>query len=364
MGAVAAPQAVPSATGRTAVVGAAVPAADDKEDLERKKRTRRLVILLVLLLVALAIIAFFLLRSVLGGDVTVPDVVGQTTAQATQSLQKQNLSVGATHTVINTTVQSGNVISTSPKAGASVAKNSAVDLTVSAGPPVSVPSVVTQQLAQAEQLLTAAGLGYNPRFVSSNKAVGTVLTQDPAAQAKVKAGTKVQLTVSGNQTSVLVPSVIGQTTTSAAATLTKDNLNVGNQTNGCSGQVSNGLVQAQNPAPGATVQPNDSVNLVVSNCVRVPGVVGQSSNQAQSSISGAGLSPNVTTDSTCANGATAGTVDAQNPGPGGLAGPGTTVNLSVCQPVTTTSSPPSTTSSTTTSTTSSTQTTSHLRRRP
>jgi eukaryotic-like serine/threonine-protein kinase len=362
MGAVAATQVVPSATGRTMAVGAPVPTPDDKEDLERKKRTRRLVLILVALLVALAIIAFFLLRSVLGGDVTVPNVVGQTTSQATQSLQRENLSVGATHTVISTTVQSGNVISTKPAAGASVAKNSAVDLTVSAGPPVNVPSVVSQQLAQAEQLLTAAGLGYDPRFVSSNKAVGTVLTQDPAAQAKVKSGTKVQLTVSGNQTSVSVPSVLGQSPTSAASTLTKDNLNVGNQTNGCSGQYSNGLVQSQNPAPGATVQPNAPVNLVVSNCVRVPGVVGQSSGAAQSAISGAGLSPNVTTDSGCPNGASPGTVDNQSPGPSALAGPGTTVNLSVCQPVTTTSSPPSTTSSTTTSTTSTTQT-SHLRRR-
>ncbi len=93
-------------------------------------------ILLVALLVALAVIAFFLLRSVFGGNVTVPDVVGQTVSQATQTLQNDHLTVGTTSTVVTNTVTSGVVITTDPKAAASVAKNSAVNLVVSAGPPV------------------------------------------------------------------------------------------------------------------------------------------------------------------------------------------------------------------------------------
>ena len=66
------------------------------EDLERQKRTRSLIILLVVLLVALAVIAFFLLRSVglFGGNVTVPNVVGQTSRAATQTLQNDHLTVG------------------------------------------------------------------------------------------------------------------------------------------------------------------------------------------------------------------------------------------------------------------------------
>jgi eukaryotic-like serine/threonine-protein kinase len=363
MAAVGATRVVPATSTRTMAVGAPVPSPTNQEELERKKRTRRLVILLIVLLVALAIIAFFLLRSVVSGSVTVPDVAGQTVSQATKTLQDDNLTVGNTDTAISATVRSGVVLSTRPDSGASVSKNSAVDLVVSAGPPVSIPSVVGQQLAQAEQLLTAAGLAYDPHFVSSNKAVGTVLTQSPGATQKVKSGTKVELTVSGNQTSVSVPSVIGQSATSAAATLTKNNLNVGNQTSGCSGQFSSGVVSSQTPAPGATVQPNDSVNLVVSNCVRVPGVVGQSSGAAQSAITNQGLAANVTTDSTCAGGATPGNVDAQSPGSGALVGPGAAVSLSVCQPATTTTTTTTPTSSTTSSSSSTTTTFTHVRRR-
>ena len=96
MSAVGATQAVAAATGRTMAVPAGAGATPAGEELERKKRTRRLIILLVLLLVALGIIAFFLLRSVLGGNVTVPNVVGSAAGVATQTLQNDNLTVGTT----------------------------------------------------------------------------------------------------------------------------------------------------------------------------------------------------------------------------------------------------------------------------
>ncbi len=344
---IGATQAVPALTGQTVAIGA--PSPTNREELERKKRTRRLVILLVALLVALGIIAFFLLRSVLGGNVSVPDVAGQTVSQATQTLENDHLTVGTTNTATSNTVRSGVVIFTYPKAAASVAKNSAVDLIVSAGPPVSVPSVTGQQLTPATQLISDAGLSYTVKYVTSDKPIGTVLAQFPAAGDKVKSSTKVLLTVSGTQTSVTVPSVLGQTPASAGSTLRGAGLNVGTQTNGCSGQYGSGVVSSQNPGPNATAQPNSAVNLVISNCVTVPGVVGQSSTSAQSAISGAGLVANTTTDTTCANGATAGTVDNQSPGSGQLLASGGTVNISVCQPATTTTS--STTSTTTTSTT-------------
>ena len=78
MTAVGATQVVATTTGRTMAIPVdGRPPPPSREDLERKKRTRRLVILLVVLLVALGVIAFFLLRVVLGGNVTVPERGGQ-----------------------------------------------------------------------------------------------------------------------------------------------------------------------------------------------------------------------------------------------------------------------------------------------
>jgi len=365
--AVGATQAVPVATGRTmAVPIEGRPPLASREDLERQKRTRRLVILLVVLLAALGVIAFFLLRSVFGGNVTVPDVVGETSSVATQTLQNDHLTVG--HSTFRTSSSAkGLVLSTDPKSGASVSKNSAVDLVISDGPnvpTVQVPTVTNEQLAPAIQKLTAANLSYAVKYVTSNQPIGTVLNQDPAGGSTVKATVKVQLTVSGTQTSVSVPSVLGQSPASAGSILSHAGLNVGNQTNACSSQFPTaGVVSSQNPAVGASVPPNTSVNLVVStgSCASVPGVVGQSASAAQTAITGAGLVANTTYDSTCTNGAQPGNVDSQNPAANTQVTSGSTVNISVCQSATsTTTSTTTTPSSTTTSSTTATPT-SHLR---
>ena len=132
--------------------------------------------MLVVLLVALAVIAFFLLRSVgaFGSNVTVPDVVGLTAGQATQTLHNDHLTVGSS-TVQTSNTTKGDVLSTDPKAGASVSKNSAVNLVVSGGPnipTVVVPTVTGKQLTQAIVLLQGAGIGYTVHNVTSNQPVG------------------------------------------------------------------------------------------------------------------------------------------------------------------------------------------------
>ena len=360
MAAVGATQAVPVTTGRTmAVPTEGRPPFASREDLERQKRTRRLIILLVVLLVALGVIAFFLLRSVFGGNVTVPNVVGGTQASATQTLKNDNLTVG-TATFRTSSQARGIVLSTDPKAGASVSKNSAVDLVVSEGPnipTVTVPPVTGKQLTAAISAIQGAGLTYKVTDVTSTQPVGTVINQSPAAGTKIKANVPVVLTVSNAQSSVSVPSVLGQSPASAGATLRGAGLSVGSESNACSNQYGQGVVSSQTPGVGATEPPNTPVNLVVStgNCATVPGVVGQSVGAAQTAISGAGLVANTTYDTTCANGAQPGNVDSQTPAQGTQVASGTTVNISVCQSATTTTTtttPTSTTTSTTAAPTS------------
>jgi beta-lactam-binding protein with PASTA domain len=181
-----------------------------------------------------------------------------------------------------------------------------------------------------------------------------VLSQNPAGGTKIPETQKVVLTVSGTQTSVSVPSVVGQSPARAGSILQQAGLSVGSQTtaSACSTQAS-GSVSSQNPAAGASEPPNTPINLVVSNgtCVSAPGVVGQSQSAATSAITGAGLVANTTFDSACPNGAQPGNVDSQNPAANAQVFNGSTVNISVCQAATTT------TTTTTTTTPSSTTTT-------
>ncbi len=327
-----------------------------QDDAERKKRNKRLVIILVVLLVALGIIAYFLLSSLLTSKVDVPAVVGETQSVAVQTLKNDGLAVGTISFQTNAKTK-GLVLSQDPTAGTSVGKDSTVDLVVSNGPNipiVTVPSVTGQQLTAAIPLISAQGLNYSVKDITSPKPVGTVISQTPAGGTKVKQNVPVVLTVSGTQSEIPVPSVLGQTPLAAGSQLTHAGLSVGTQTSACSSQFQTGLVSQQNPAGGVTVQPNTPVNIVVSSgsCVSVPGVIGQGANAAQNAISGAGLVPNTTFDTACANGAQPGNVDNQNPAQGTQVANGSTVNLSVCQSTTTTSA-----SSTTTSTTATTPTT-------
>ncbi|HET6794604.1 MAG TPA: PASTA domain-containing protein, partial [Acidimicrobiales bacterium] len=67
-------------------------------------------------------------------QVTVPDVSGMTTAQAGNVLGQAGLTVGQSSQQASDSVPSGEVISTNPQAGTSVAKGTAVNLLVSSGP--------------------------------------------------------------------------------------------------------------------------------------------------------------------------------------------------------------------------------------
>jgi beta-lactam-binding protein with PASTA domain len=68
--------------------------------------------------------------------VAVPNVVGDSQAAATTAITAASLSLGTVTMASSATVASGDVISESPAAGTSVAAQSAVNLTVSSGPPL------------------------------------------------------------------------------------------------------------------------------------------------------------------------------------------------------------------------------------
>jgi beta-lactam-binding protein with PASTA domain/tRNA A-37 threonylcarbamoyl transferase component Bud32 len=345
-------QAVPVGAGGAGAVGGGGDVS--RAEAARRRRVRGLWTLLVTLLVVLAVIAFFLVRSLDNSQhVTVPSVAGQTVPAATQTLQSQNLSVGSTSSQDSTSTAKGEVISTDPKAGAKVSKNSHVNLVVSAGAPtlVPVPQVVGQQLNAAVELLTNAGLSFKPKYVTSDKAPGTVLTQDPAAGTSVKSSTVVQLTVSSSSSSISVPNVVGFSQTNAGSSITSNNLTVGSQTSACSQSVATGDIASQNPVAGTPVKSGTAVNLVVSNgpcTATVPDVIQETQSAASAAISAIpGLTPSFTPVDCSQSGGTVGTVQSESPSAGTVLNPPfpQTVTMTVCQQPTTTTTTSTTTSS-------------------
>ncbi|MFF2776318.1 Stk1 family PASTA domain-containing Ser/Thr kinase [Streptomyces sp. NPDC058052] len=93
-----------------------------------------------------------------GAPVDVPDVTGETVADATATLQEAGLKVSVAPERVHSTEETGSVAAQSLAEGSRAAKGDAVTLTVSKGPrPVEVPDVVGMTTDEAREALEAAG---------------------------------------------------------------------------------------------------------------------------------------------------------------------------------------------------------------
>jgi eukaryotic-like serine/threonine-protein kinase len=309
-----------------------------------RRRTRKgPLALLAVLVVALAVVAGLLI-STLAGAFHLPDVIGQTVAQATETLAAKGLVVGG-ETQTHSTKTPGTVVATNPAPGASVKKGDRVDLSVSGAlSTVSVEGVVGDQLVDAETLLTSQQLRYSVKFVNSASAQDVVLTQDPAAGATIPIHTVVVLTVPHPSADVTISDVQGDTPTQAGNILGAEDLQVGSQSTQCSNNQQQGNVSGTQPAAGAKVPRNSTVNLIVSSgpCnVVVQSVVGDSQSAANSALTAQNLTVATTMDSAC-DPSEDGNVLSQSPSGGTQVTLPATVTIDVCNssiPTTTTTVP-------------------------
>lgn len=127
------------------------------------------------------------------GNVTVPDVTGQTAGEAHNVLTAAGLKPVADPAQ----KPADKVTSTTPKAGTSVASGSSVLITASSasGTTVKVPNVNGKSAGEAHDILVSAGLV--PTAPRSQRANMKVSRTAPAAGASVARGSKVTIYTSG-----------------------------------------------------------------------------------------------------------------------------------------------------------------------
>nr|HEV8045060.1 PASTA domain-containing protein [Rubrobacter sp.] len=114
--------------------------------------------------------------------VEVPDVTGNTPAQAEAILQEAGLELGPQSEDYSDEVAEGSIFYQDPAGGESVEPGSAVGVTVSLGPEqVEVPEVYGATLTEAQQLVDDAGLNSTVFEVEGEEAAGTALSTDPLA---------------------------------------------------------------------------------------------------------------------------------------------------------------------------------------
>ncbi|MDO4901435.1 Stk1 family PASTA domain-containing Ser/Thr kinase [Actinomyces sp.] len=132
--------------------------------------------------------------------VDVPDVSGQSQADARKAITEAGLSVGDVTTEDSASVASGSVIRTDPVAGTAVERGSSVSLVISSGR-TTVPDVVGLSQDRAQAAITAAGLNYNSSTVeetTDNQELDDqyiVTAVDPNVGASINTGQSVTLTI-------------------------------------------------------------------------------------------------------------------------------------------------------------------------
>ncbi|MBK9740678.1 MAG: Stk1 family PASTA domain-containing Ser/Thr kinase [Actinobacteria bacterium] len=192
----------------------------------------------------------------------VPAVKGKQQDQAAALITSANLAVGEVTQAFDDKVDAGSVISSTPKAGASVKPGTPVALVVSKGPkPVPVPDVAGQKAGAAKAALADAGLKSDvTQKYSESVADNVVISVKPKAGTVIDSGTRVSLVVSKGPPPVPVPNLIDMPKDKAVATL---------QGLGLRAKVVQGAatpldrVYSQDPSPGTSIPKGSTVTIRV-----------------------------------------------------------------------------------------------------
>jgi serine/threonine-protein kinase len=305
-------------------------------DIDRPSRARWLVPLLILLLAALGVLVFFVGRSQGWWDSTKtltvpPDVVGKDAGAATTELHQLGFSHVTTEPQTSATVATGSVVTTNPVPGSRLHSDKTVTLLVSSGPvQVTVLNVLNQPQAAATAALQQAGFVVTSTTAASPTVdAGSVISTNPPAGQSAAKGSVVHLLVSTGKQQVKIPSLVGQTPSSAGQILGQLGLTVGSQNNESSADVQAGEVTRTDPPAGTSVPAGSSVTVYVSTGppqVAVPDLTNDTKAAAQAALQAAGLVGFFTT-TPVSDKHQDGMVQSQSPSPNSTANKGSTVNV-------------------------------------
>lgn len=190
---------------------------------KRKFRVRYMILLASIVLVAASLV-WILSRT--PATIAIPNVAGQTVAEAKETLKKANFEIGEEKSEASEKVEEGRIIRTDPDAGTGRKEGSKINLVVSSGKQSFqlsnyIGRKSTDVIAELKQKKVPENLIKIEEEESSESEAGTVLRQSPAAGTTYdlsKAST-ITLTVAKKVTSVAMPSYTG-----SSLEFTKNNL--------------------------------------------------------------------------------------------------------------------------------------------
>jgi beta-lactam-binding protein with PASTA domain/predicted Ser/Thr protein kinase len=299
------------------------------EALERADRRNLrwlLWVLLALALIGAGVAAYLLLQP---AKADVPDVVGQRSATAAQTLNNAGFEVRI-QPVESADVAKDRVISQSPGPHDQAKEGSTVTLTVSGGPgDAAVPDVVGLTEKSAQNRLEKAGFKSRSRLEASDAVEkGRVIEVSPPTGSLLERGQTVTLVVSGGPEEVAVPDVVGKDRDAATESLNEAGLRPTFSERETADE-DPGTVLEQTPKAGAKAAKDSEVKLVVAKApsdVQVPEVLNQQRQDARDALHAAGFKVNER-EQPVTDPAQDGVVIEQSPEAGGTAPKGTRVTI-------------------------------------
>lgn len=247
---------------------------------------RTLSLLLLLACVALASAILTMKLVIHSAEVTIPNLKGKTLSQAHHDAAALHLDVRVANHLYSSTIPAGRVLNQFPAPGTTVRTGWHMRITESLGPQtVTIPNLTGESDRVAIQQIHQAGLqlGQLAYLPTATAPPGTVIAQSPQANAQGAATPRIHLLIAtlptpSSATALVMPTLVGQTLSSARAILTHAGLKLSNVKKIAVGvrpigsasstappqqPILPGAVLAQQPLSGYRVQPGDTVTLTV-----------------------------------------------------------------------------------------------------
>ncbi|GAB6955028.1 Stk1 family PASTA domain-containing Ser/Thr kinase [Mediterraneibacter glycyrrhizinilyticus] len=229
-------------------------------------------------------------------QVTVPDILGMTVEEATETLNKKGLGLSIAERAYSDKYEKGEIMEQKTAANKKVDKNTEIQVVVSNGEEiltVAVPDVSGQSESAAQKTLEDANLVVDSESkYDDHIEAGKVISTDPAAGMEVEEGTHVKMYVSMGVEKVEVPQITGITSEEAQAALAAVGLIGGSVTEEYSEEYDTGYVISQGKSAGSKLEKGSAVDYVVSkgsSKVEVPDLYGMTMAEAQQALSDLGL---------------------------------------------------------------------------
>lgn len=225
-------------------------------------------------------------------NVVVPNLVSRTIDAAQNALDPLELAVGKI-TRVESIDAVDTILAQFPGAGARAAIGIGIDLTVASPPKVVVPDLTGLTRARAAEVLASIGLVLDelPLTEPSDDEPGTIVNQTPRAGTRLTLGGSVIVTEAVVRT-VVVPDVTGMELSAARTELARAGLELTNEPAAEeNAEVTPGLILAQTPAAGETVEVDSIVQVTLSAppTVGVPNLDGLDPDAAGKTLAEVGL---------------------------------------------------------------------------